>query len=144
MDVDQATPRVRIEAACSVLGRDVVIDRCVELLAGEPVDDGFVAVLGGAHARRLLAGPLPPDQAYWLRVWAARGMLWAGPGQDLHPLRQALTDGAWRVREMACKVIARHVVADLVTDVADLDSDPVPRVRAAAKRAVARIVDAGA
>lgn len=139
------TPRHRIERSCAALGREVVVRRCSALLTGGQIDDeSFLLVLGGQPARGLLLKGVPPEEAYWVRVWAARGLLWAGPGEDLAVLRQALTDGSWRVREMVCKVVARHLVAELLADVADLDADPVPRVRAAARRAVTRIVAAEA
>ena len=48
----------------------------------------------------------------------------------------ALADDAWRVREMAAKVVARHRVGGALDAVAPLRDDPIPRVRAAAHRAV--------
>ena len=48
----------------------------------------------------------------------------------------ALADDAWRVREMAAKVVARHRVGAALDAVAPLRDDPIPRVRAAAHRAV--------
>jgi HEAT repeat protein len=82
------------------------------------------------------AGEGPP---YWHRVWAARGLLWAWDGTALPALREALRDDAWRVREMAAKVVARNLVGDALPDVEPLRRDPVPRVRAAAARAVVRL-----
>ena len=140
----KATPRLRIEQACQTLGRPEVTRRCLGLLKGGAVDPQFLLTLGGAPARHLLDAGIPPGQEYWVRVLAARGLLWAGPGDDIGVLRAALTDEAWRVREMTCKVIARHRVGDLLEDVAALESDPVPRVRRAALRAATRIVDARA
>jgi hypothetical protein len=125
------------------MGRELVVERCVRLLGGGEVDEPFLFVLGGDPARALAARGMPPGEAYWLRVWAARGLLWAGPGDEVDQLRASLADDAWRVREMICKVVARHLVADLLDDVARLDADPVPRVRAAAQRAVIRLVDEG-
>jgi HEAT repeat protein len=87
---------------------------------------------------------MAPGQDYWLRVWAARGLLWAGPGDDIDALRSALADDSWRVREMTCKVVARHRVGDLLDDVVVLESDPVSRVRSAAVGAARRIVEAQA
>lgn len=55
-------------------------------------------------------------------------------------LVRATEDPYWRVREMAAKVVARHVVADALEAVGLLREDPVPRVRAAAERAVARVL----
>ena len=137
----QSTPRARIEGACRALGRAEVVQRCLRLLEGSAEEDLFLLMLGGESAARLLERELPPAQAYWVRTWAARGLLWSGVGRDLAPLRSALGDDAWRVREMACKVVARHCVGELVDTVAALTSDPVPRVRVAATRAVTRIVE---
>lgn len=136
----RATPQVRIEKACRELGRSEVVGRCSRLLAGGVGDPEFIVVLGGTHALRLLDNGIPDGQGYWLRVWGARGFLWAGVDENTEALRVGLTDGSWRVREMTCKVIARHRVDDLLDEVAALQSDLVPRVRLAAARAVMRIV----
>jgi hypothetical protein len=45
---------------------------------------------------------------------------------------------------MAVKVVARHVLGDALPAVAELRDDPVPRVRAAAGRAVAVLSRASA
>lgn len=116
---------------------------CVDLLTGradlqesdqEP-DQALVIALGGPPARRVLEGR---DQEYWLRVWAARGLLWAWQDSDatVEAITGAMSDEAWRVREMAAKVVARNLVGDALTAVSALLEDPVPRVRAAASRAV--------
>lgn len=56
----------------------------------------------------------------------------------------ATTDESWRVREMAAKVIARHLVGEALTAVARLKEDGTPRVRKAANRAVELLVQEGA
>lgn len=76
---------------------------------------------------------------YWLRVWAARGLLWAWDDLAFPCLAHALDDDAWRVREMALKVVARHKLDEALTAVVDLQDDPVPRVRSAAARALVRL-----
>ena len=86
----------------------------------------------------MLLGNSRADEMLWLRVWATRGLLWAWDGRAVDSLRGALLDDAWRVREMAAKVVARHLVGDLLTNVATLRGDPVARVRHAAERAVTR------
>jgi hypothetical protein len=53
-------------------------------------------------------------------------------------------DEAWRVREMAAKVAARHLVGDCTEALVRLRDVGVPRVRAAADRALRRIGAAGA
>ena len=138
-----ATPRVRIAGACERLGRAEVIRRCLALLTGDR-DDELLLALGGSHAEQLIGRGVPSDQAYWARVWAARGLLWAGVGDSTIELRRALSDDSWRVREMACKVAGRHRMGRLLTDVAALERDPVSRVREAAARAARRIVESAA
>lgn len=113
---------------------------CIELLEGGSADAELVVALGGPPARWAVTGAAGgPD--YWLRVWAARGLLWAWEDEALPSLLGALGDDAWRVREMAAKVVRRHRLGDALPLVADLQSDPSERVRAAARRAVMRLVD---
>lgn len=116
---------------------------CVRLMAGDDVEPALLVALGGPGAQKFLDGEQHDDR-YWLRVWGTRGLLWAWDGSALAAVRAALADEAWRVREMACKVVARHLVGDALADVAALGDDPVPRVRAAATRAVVRLTGAGA
>lgn len=135
------TPRIRVENACLRLGRSEVVRRCRTLLAGGSEDADFIITLGGPAAVRYLNDGQPGHQAYWLRVWGARGLLWAGPGEDITGLRNALNDDHWRVREMVCKVVARHRIGNLLDSVAALESDPVKRVCAAAGRAAVAVVE---
>lgn len=136
------TPRQRVEAACARDGREDFVRRCVALFDGGPVDPQLVRVLAGAAAKWGLN--LGPEQAYWLRVWAVRGLLWAWAPQALPALRRACHDEAWRVREMAAKVVARHHIGDALGDVAELVDDPVARVRATAQRALRTLTAAQA
>jgi HEAT repeat protein len=48
----------------------------------------------------------------------------------------ALSDDAWRVREMATRVVIRHRLSGAIPRVKRLRNDPNPRVRKAAERAV--------
>jgi len=110
----------------------------MELLAGREADAELIIALGGPPARAVVTGEASwPD--YWLRVWAARGLLWAWDDKALASVEAALEDDSWRVREMALKVVARHQLSDVVVKVVDLQEDPVPRVRAAAERALVRM-----
>ncbi len=143
-----ASPRHRVETECARRGRRAVVRGCASLLLGDDSDGGLIVVLGGAHARLILDSGPPESQVYWFRVWAGRGLLWALDEQTLddarHAIRAALADPAWRVREMAAKVVARHRLGDLLTAVALLRTDAVLRVRAAAERAVAVLTRVGA
>jgi hypothetical protein len=114
---------------------------CVDLLAGREADPGLVIALGGPGATRVVSGE---NKQYWLRVWGARGLLWAWDDVAAGSVTAALGDDHWRVREMACKVIARHHVGDALPVVAELREDPVPRVRGAAARAIVLLTGAGA
>lgn len=113
---------------------------CVALLRGASadVDAALVVALGGPPARWVLTGePSGPD--YWLRVWAARGLLYAWSDEAGPAVLIALGDDAWRVREIAAKVVARRRLDDGFEPVADLQTDENTRVRAAAARALAAL-----
>ncbi len=135
------TPRQSVEAECERRGKKAVVAGCIELLMGRPTDDGLVAALGGPPASD---GAESVPQPYWLRVWAARGLLWAWDDAALPALTRALTDENWRVRETAAKVVARHLPGDALPAVEKLRKDPVARVRTAASRAVVRLTEAEA
>jgi HEAT repeat protein len=74
-----------------------------------------------------------------LRVWAARGLLWAWNGRAQRSVLRALTDDAWRVREMAVRVVAKHRLLAGAKVLANLEQDPNARVRSAASRALVRL-----
>ena len=96
-------------------------------------------------AREVLLGRMTPGMM--ITFTSTLGMFYM-PLQRLTDLAaviaNATRDEAWRVREMAAKVIARHRVGDALDAVAALRADPVQRVRAAAARAVTRLTAAGA
>ena len=137
------TPRESIERECEWRGRDAVVTGCIDLLEDREVEPELIIALGGPPARRAVDGVGGPG--YWLRVWAARGLLWAWDDRAATALVAALGDEAWRVREMAAKVAARHLVGDALVPLQALQQeDPIPRVRAAAERAATRIIAASA
>ena len=116
-----------------------MVSGCVAMLERRKVDPGLIVALGGPPARWALDphGRAGPD--YWLRVWAARGLLWTWDETAVPAVLRALNDEEWRVREMAVRVLARHRVGVAVQPIWDLQADPAARVRAAARRAVARL-----
>jgi hypothetical protein len=132
------TPAQRVAAECARRGRDAFVAGCIALLDGRPgdVDDDLVLALGGEHGRSVLDGWNGGKTGYWPRVWAARGLLHAWDDTATDAIIRATSDDAWRVREMAAKVVARHRVGDALDAVAALRGDAVPRVRAAAERSV--------
>jgi hypothetical protein len=107
------------------------------------VDDALLLALGGPAAAKFFDGRVHHDH-YWWRVWGARGLLWAWDDVAAGAVVTALGDESWRVREMGLKVVARHLVGEALAAAAGLRQDPVPRVRAAAERAVVLLTEAGA
>ncbi|WP_426562431.1 hypothetical protein ACPPVT_17365 [Angustibacter sp. McL0619] len=128
------TPRQSVEDECTRRGVGPVVAGCVDLLNGKAVDDDLVLALGGPPADWIRNGE-PSGPPYWLRVWAARGLLYAWDVSATAAVINALQDDAWRVREMALKVVARHSVHAASGRVDELRSDTSARVRAAAARA---------
>ena len=102
---------------CRGCARPRFVDGCARLVRGDYTDAGLITALGREGAAKFFDGREHED-TYWFRVWGARGLLWAWDDSATPALLAAFGDEAWRVREMAAKV---------------------PRVRAAAQRAVARL-----
>jgi len=112
------TPRQSVERECSRRGEAEVVAACVVLLAGGDADRPFVFAIGGPAAESIL-GPHPRrDQRYFLRVWAARALLYAWNASAQDAVLTALADESWRVREMAAKVVARRKIGDALSVVA--------------------------
>ncbi|GAA4360469.1 HEAT repeat domain-containing protein [Angustibacter luteus] len=139
------SPRQRVELAEQQLGAPVVLRWCAGLLTGDVAYDDPaqppLTWLGGPHATWLLGQParVADDQEYWARTWAARALLhaWDDAVLELVPaVVCALADPAWRVREMAAKVVARRELGQAGEALLPLVEDDVPRVRAAAVRAL--------
>jgi HEAT repeat protein len=138
------TPRQSVEQECARRGEADVVAACIVLLAGGDADRPFIFAIGGPAAESLL-GPHPrQDQRYFLRVWAARALLYAWDESARPAVLTALADESWRVREMAAKVVAKRKIGDGLSIVAGMSTDPVPRVRAAAARATVILTATGA
>ena len=143
--VQTTTPRQRIAIECAQHGPGALVAACQALLRGSPddVSDDMIGVLGGESAPEVLDGGAGGRSGYWPRVWAARGLLYQWDPAATQAIIGATHDEAWRVREMAAKVVARHKVGDALDAVAALRGDEVERVRAAASRAVTLLTAAG-
>jgi hypothetical protein len=143
----ELTPKQSVEMECARRGRARVVAGCVALLRGQAADDDLMIALAGPAAQTVLDDGPRDSQLYWLRVWGARGLLYAWDDTAAPAVTaaviEALGDEAWRVREMAAKVIARHRLGAALGAVARLRDDPVPRVRAAAERATVLLTAAG-
>lgn len=144
MTSSRLTPGQRVAAECQRRGAAAVVSGCIDLLEAREVDDALVLALGGAAAPHVLGGGEGGKLGHWPRIWAARGLLYVWEDRAGPAITAATADETWRVREMAAKVIARHRVDDALEAVTGLRGDPVPRVRAAADRALARLTVSGA
>ena len=136
-----ASPGDRARAAADALGDDVLTRWCAELVAGRAVwGDPALPAVGwvGGQAVNGWGSPerLAGDTAYWARVWAARTLLYVWDDACAPDLVVGLGDPAWRVREMCAKAAARWEVGAAAEACVALASDEVPRVRAAAVRAL--------
>jgi HEAT repeat protein len=140
-----AHPRDLLAEAVEDYGLHAVIDMCLALLDGHTDYDLLplpLSYLGGAHAVVQLdrgANLAARGQDHWPRVWAARGLryVWlpyAEPG-----VVAALPDPAWRVREMAAKVVTQRELDSAADALVPLLTDRTPRVQVAAIRAIGLI-----
>lgn len=138
------TPREHWAAMESRYGGQAAVGWCGDLLAGkittdQPDDPAFDVLGGGRHLARILAGETPD---YWIRVWAARGLLYVWDDSVVPAVVSGLHDDHWRVREMCAKVCRLHRIGEAAENLERLASDAVPRVRIAAVRALAEVGEA--
>ena len=140
----QETPKQRIAAEVVRRGRLEFVSGCAAVLDGTNLAGDLILVLGGRHAEAVLAGSEGGPEGYWPRVWAVRGFLHCYDPTANVALKVALLDEAWRVREMALKVIARYAVDELFEDTLQLRTDEVQRVRIAAERTVRILISQAA
>jgi hypothetical protein len=135
------TPRESVEAACREQGAINVVKACVGLLNGEELTAELGDMLGGPASHTVLHGGEGGPLGYWTRTWALRGLLYAWDSSAEAAVIKSLSDEAWRVREMAAKVITRQRIGDAFSALALVQNDPITRVRSAAQRALVTLVD---
>lgn len=141
--MDREHPREAIHAACAQYGEDVVIDWCVAFLTGEisgedaygPDLPKLVAITGSANPGGW-SQPVDPVNFYWIRVWAARAFLYIWRDDVVAALQAVAGDPAWRVREHVARIAAQRELGQLVDALLPMLDHELPRVRAAAVRAV--------
>ncbi len=129
------------------LGRAAFTEVCVALLRGAPRED-HLEVLPWLTGHDWSAGSAVHERDtwrdYWPRTWGARGLLhvWDDPeGIASAAVVAGLADEHWRPAEMCLKVAAAHEVAGAGDGAAALADHALPRVRAAAMRALAVVGD---
>ena len=133
-----------IEELAQRLGRERFAEVCVSLLLGASREDHLDA-LPWLTGHDWSEGEPVRDRAvwkdYWLRTWGARGLLHVWDDAATHAVVAGLDDEEWRPAEMCLKVVARHEVAGAGDGAATLVDHELPRVRAAALRALAVVGD---
>lgn len=132
------SPADRITAAVKRLGADEVVELATALLAGYDAGDEFLLFVGGRHAEGILDGAPP---LYWPELWGARALLHVWNDSATPGVIAALTNQAWRVREMATRVVAERGL-DAAPVLRTMLTDDTARVRASAARALSEIGEA--
>lgn len=132
-----ASPGDRIALAVAKFGEADVVDRAVALLTGHNEGADFLLWVGGQHAQGILDGA---PALYWPEVWGARTLLYAWEPGAASAIREGLSNQAWRVREMCCRVVAARELP-LAAELLPLLGDEVARVRANAARALGFVGD---
>lgn len=122
----------RLAAAVELYGEKAVVTRSISLLAGNNEGEDFLLFVGGEHARGILEGA---PVLYWPELWGTRALLYVWDDSAADAVSAALANQAWRVREMGARVAALRGLP-LSAALVGLLQDEVPRVRAAAARAL--------
>lgn len=136
-------PSILVGLAVERWGEPGFISRCVALFRTLSWGDEpeLMSYVGGRRGPRFVEFGFGKE-AYWLRVWPLRAMLYAWDPSAVPVVVDGLADEHWRVREMAGKVVALREIRTAAETVVGLLSDPTPRVRAVAARAIAVIGEA--
>lgn len=122
----------RLAAAVERYGEANVVERALSLLAGNYEGEDFLLFVGGEHAQGILDGA---PVLYWPELWGARALLYVWDESAAPAIIETLSNPAWRVREMGARVAAARELP-AASALAGLLRDQVPRVRAAAARAL--------
>lgn len=134
-----APTEVRLAEAVSRWGEAGVVDRAVALVGGLSAGDDFLLFVGGSHAQGVLEGA---PVLYWPEVWGMRTLLYVWNDSAAPAVASGLQNRAWRVREMAARVAVVRSLP-LAESLAELLTDDVARVRAAAARALGAVGSEG-
>lgn len=125
-----------VRRACAALGEAEVARRCAAMLLDPSMADlELLRLLGPVPSWALPSG----EPSYWVPTWAARALLYAWDPSVVPAVVRGLTNDAWRVREMSAKVCLKREIGEAGDVLAELAADPVPRVRAAAARALGAV-----
>ena len=135
--------RTLIGELADQLGHGAFTAVCVDLMRGARREDHLDALPWLTGHDWSVGEPVRDQETwhdYWLRTWGARGLLhvWDdSTGAATDAVLAGLGDEHWRPAEMCLKVVAAHDVAGAGDGAAALADHDLPRVRAAAMRALA-------
>ena len=130
----EALPRELVAALRTRLTESQAAALCADLLGGAPPEEhaDLLPYLAGRPGATYFEGGWAD---YWPQVWGARGLLYVWDDGVTDAVLAGLRHKAWRVAEMCLKVAA---LRDLPAgdDAARLSGHELPRLRAAAARAL--------
>jgi hypothetical protein len=114
---------------------------CAELLTGADFHqyEGMLWYLGAQATPGLLEGR--GWHPYWVRTWGARGLRYVWVDEVSYAIVQGLGDEHWRPAEMCLKVAALREVGEAGPGAVPWLDHELPRVRAAACRALGVVGD---
>lgn len=124
-----------MEVAVKYYGETEVIARALSLIDGNNEGEDFLLFVGGDHAQGILDGA---PVLYWPELWGLRALLYVWNDTATPAVVNALHNTAWRVREMAVRVIAARELP-AATELTELLGDETPRVRIAVARGLAAV-----
>ncbi|MFZ4893642.1 HEAT repeat domain-containing protein [Plantibacter sp. Mn2098] len=130
----------RLQQAVAATSESAVADRARSLLEGNYEGEDFLRTVGGPHAEGILEGA---PALYWPELWGTRALLYVWDDKVAPSVVAALSNRAWRVREMAARVCVARGIGD-VAALVPLTTDEHERVRAAGARALGAVGDEAA
>jgi hypothetical protein len=115
---------------------------CAELLGGaDPHDyEPMLWYLGAQATPGVLSGRW---ELYWVRTWGARGLRYVWVDECAAAIVAGLSDEHWRPAEMCLKVATVREVGEAGPGAVTWAGHELPRVRAAACRALGAVGDTG-
>lgn len=118
--------------AVKLYSEEDVVDGAISLMAGNNEGENFLLYVGGEHAQGILDGA---PALYWPELWGTRTLLYVWDDSAISPVLNALQNPAWRVREMAARVVAARGIP-AADELLELLRDDTPRVRIAGAKAL--------
>jgi hypothetical protein len=138
-DVSQR-PRLLLAALAEQVGNRQAALWCADLLEGADPHayEGILWYLGAQATPGVLSGQW---ERYWPRTWGARGLRYVWVEECAASIVRGLSDEHWRPAEMCLKVATLRGIGEAGPGAASWLGHDLPRVRAAACRALGAVGD---